>query len=206
MSNNNNNTPVEIELPLFSGFYESIFCMYDRYVEYETEYLRSEGKTDKEIAEYIDSMDALAGDRAVAEVLPDAFMSLWNVEIASEHPQLTIKSITYSDMTSPKFYNFETDRIYAMVEMDLQALGDWLKENPDEWGAMLSTRHRTRSGFISFYDHNPESWDLNDIKYWDHNELATAFLTILDYYDLDQMSLYNEADNLDEVYSRAVQA
>jgi len=79
--------------------------------------------------------------------------------------------LEFEEMTSPRFYNFETDRLFAKVNRaDLakmlravrgSRLNDWIK------GQFTS-----RSGFISFYPNDISRWPR--IADWDHNHVGAA--------------------------------
>jgi len=58
----------------------------------------------------------------------------------------------FESMQSPKFYNFETDRIFVTL-------------------AATEERHTSRSGFISFYTSDWRQW--GEVETWDHNQLQT---------------------------------
>ena len=91
-------------------------------------------------------------------------------------------SLKYESMSSPREYNFTTDRLFAFGR--LQAFRVMLRlarrpEYRDAWAAIVSDRHSSRDGFISFYDSDAESWGA-DIREYDHNQLATLFAFALE--------------------------
>lgn len=78
----------------------------------------------------------------------------------------------YEEMTSPAYYNFETDRIFGKFsEATLLRIYDELGE-ADRTKAFRDM-FTSRAGFISFYDNEPPHKPIAD---WDHNELY-ALLT-----------------------------
>lgn len=79
--------------------------------------------------------------------------------------------VEFESVQSPKFYNFQTDRVFAHIspeevqriyaETDKAALAVYIKE-----------RFTSRDGFSSFYSPNLSEWN-SDPTTWDHNELGS---------------------------------
>ncbi len=108
-------------------------------------------------------------------------------------------SLKFKDMTSPKFYNYETDRIF--VEVSLSDIKKLLKEAGWKEVAEMAKKHFTsRSGFISWY--NPDITTWGKVSTWDHNQLSMIFYALtrdteyqMDiYYGLNE-SIYNAYNN-----------
>jgi len=82
-----------------------------------------------------------------------------------------IKSLSFESMTSPREYNFSTDRIFCEIDyaelcciiktFDLKAFADYVRE-----------RFTSRDGFISFYPAELSEW--GKVETWDHNQCGTA--------------------------------
>lgn len=84
------------------------------------------------------------------------------------------------EMTSPKFYNFETDRLFGKFSLTtFQAIRDRL--DPDTLADTFRQLFTSRDGFSSFYDNAVPSKPLEE---WDHNELF-ALLTAWAEHTLD---------------------
>lgn len=88
-------------------------------------------------------------------------------------------SIPFKDMTSPKYYNFETDRLFCEIsESDIQKLYDIADKTILE--KLVSDKFTSRDGFSSFYQNSLKdtgqdyktSWD-KPVLDWDHNQLGT---------------------------------
>jgi hypothetical protein len=80
-------------------------------------------------------------------------------------------------MTSPKFYNFETDRVF--VEIDRPSLAKIIRgTDPETLARIAADRHTSRSGFISFYSPDWKTW--GRVSTWDHNQLETLLLAYLE--------------------------
>lgn len=79
--------------------------------------------------------------------------------------------MVFEEMTSPREYNFETDRIFVQIPHHvLQRIFDLT--DTLELKASFARRFTSRSGFWSFYDPVIPEKPLED---WDHNELGTLF-------------------------------
>lgn len=89
--------------------------------------------------------------------------------------------VTFEEMTSPREYNFTTDRAFCSVPLEtLQRLYDEsAKEDHASLKAEIEARHSSRSGFISFYSNNFEEWQAKPLEDWDHNEYETLIRAIL---------------------------
>jgi hypothetical protein len=78
--------------------------------------------------------------------------------------------LKFESLSSPKYYNYETDRIFAHISdeeiarlfeaVDVKALEKLIRE-----------RFSSCSGFISHYPNTLEDW--GDLDTWDHNQLGT---------------------------------
>lgn len=76
----------------------------------------------------------------------------------------------FESMTSPRFYNFETDRIFVnLTRDDLARL--WRGVDKGEFSKACRDRFTSRDGFISHYSADWKTWGrLSD---WDHNQIGT---------------------------------
>jgi len=74
----------------------------------------------------------------------------------------------FESMTSPREYNFETDRVWIeMTEAEARRiLGETNDKNLRDQAREMFT---SRSGFCSFYSPDIDTW--GDIAEWDHNQL-----------------------------------
>ena len=173
-----------IELPFFPGFYESeLYSSDDSYyaikeeVEYyQTEYCSDYGPgepEDREIYAQITEddldFDYQGYEKEIREYWVDGF---------KEHMPDFILSVEGVEMTSPRYYNFETDRLWADVELAddwqdkmrafMDANKDWLRDRiKKDWTSY--------DGFASFmsnnfddtqYDEDEDNWVREKSWYW----------------------------------------
>lgn len=85
--------------------------------------------------------------------------------------ELSLKTLTFKLISSPKYYNFTTDRVFCEIDdtevkeifekIDIVALEKAIKQN-----------FTSRDGFISHYSNNIHKWPEN-ISEWDHNQIGT---------------------------------
>ena len=83
---------------------------------------------------------------------------------------------TYKCFTSPREYNFETDRIFIEIEENhcIEFIEYIVKNYKKELEKKIEDRFRSRSGFISFYKNSIDLWT-KDFKEWDCNMIGTCF-------------------------------
>ncbi|NNM74766.1 hypothetical protein [Enterovirga aerilata] len=174
---------VSIEIP-FPGFYHSILSdeldyVEEQEIEYFAEHRQAEEGVPEELRldafEYGDILmrhtDYSVAHERVAKAWVDGF-NLVAEEMLGFNP-----GFVFEETTSPREYNFETDRVFARCPVDtvrkLRAMVD-----PDRLAEVMRERHTSRSGFISFYSPDLADWP-DDVTEWDHNQLGTLLRACL---------------------------
>lgn len=167
--------PVElrpVNVPFFPGFYESALSYHlDREEEQAVEWLCEEGAR-------FAGKDA--GDVADALYWSADYSQAW-LDIAQEYAEtLAWKAgfhARFDGMDSPREYNFTTDRLYlAVTPATLQA---WMREvDLAVLTRVAEQRHKSRSGFISFYSADWTEW--GPVTEWDHNQAGTLMAAVLE--------------------------
>lgn len=173
----------------FQGFYESLYSSevdheQERWIEYElTEREDGELSHPEEIRLNESEYAELFWDHAqysiayshIARAYIDAF-SYW----AGEKLGFPLP-LAFEEMTSPREYNFETDRLFAKVPGETIArLWAMSKaDNHKRLSAMIRERFTSYDGFRSFYPNDLESWLEKPLGDWDHNELGTLLRACL---------------------------
>jgi hypothetical protein len=88
-------------------------------------------------------------------------------------------SLQFETMTSPREYNFQTDRLFALIP--LKIMREIFKrsnaEDHETLARVIDDRHSSRSGFISFYSNDLSDWVAKPLRDWDYIELGTLLLT-----------------------------
>mgnify|MGYP003138860522 CR=1 FL=1 len=79
-------------------------------------------------------------------------------------------------LTSPREYNFETDRIF--IEIEKNHAIDFIKYINKNFKKTLENkikeRFTSRSGFWSYYENDLDTWT-QDYSEWDYNQIGTCF-------------------------------
>jgi hypothetical protein len=175
----------------FDGFYESDYsAAIDSEETQFAEYLATE--CDREGGELSHpeplrlSADDLAGIlfdvttyhtayQKIAESYVEAFESVVSDRIGFP------LGLKFESMTSPKFYNFETDRVFAHVPLKtVRKLFALSKEkNHATLAKVIAERFTSCSGFSSFYSNDLADWLEKPLRDWDHNEIGTLVIAAL---------------------------
>jgi hypothetical protein len=129
-------------LPLFTGFYESIWDNQD--FDGEDEYF--DLPEDKTFDEFVDW--AAYHERIAKEMCSALEGDLCEF----------VSSIEFERISSPKYYNFETDAIYCEITFDETLVDAYLTEHKDKFAEFLVERYTSRDGFVSFFSTDVEPW------------------------------------------------
>ena len=163
-----NTIKVETWLPLFPGFYNTLFDIDHEEVlecynestpsEWVTEEKEEKGYTPDETIEY-EHLEIEYEDyqNAVAEAY---------VEFIKGKLSKYVKNITLQRVSSPKEYNFENDSIYIEIELCLDIVKELFEDNNfavNEFRNYLKAKYTSCDGFISSYSNDVEVW-INDIN------------------------------------------
>lgn len=84
-----------------------------------------------------------------------------------------LKSLVFESLSSPREYNFTTDRIFATIDESevLDLLG---RVDLDAFAAQVKERFTSYDGFMSFYSPDIGTW--GPPAEWDHNQVGTLLL------------------------------
>jgi hypothetical protein len=144
MSNKENKT-IETWLPLFKGFYGTIW------------------DGDSELDEFCDSNDVdsdnvsvnwLGYRQEIATVLTD--------KIAKELIKLNlIESMKFQHVSSPQYYNFTNDSIDVEIVAKAENIAAYIYTDINEFDAYLKERYTPRDGFMPHYSNSAAEWSEN---------------------------------------------
>lgn len=169
--------PIKTYLPLFSGFYGTIWesdesnfcyendCTYDDliidYKEYERDVVKS-------ICDFVES----------------------NCEF--------ITAITFEKICSPKFYNFSNDSANVTIAIKKREFKKYLNDNKKALDKYLRERYTSRDGFWSHYGNSFEQWkeETNNFTNLENHYLGS----LLDFYFFNEEITEYEAYECSEVY------
>ena len=140
------------------------------------------------------------------QVLEDSYLSVNRVsfynEIAEHYKDLYIDALNerlegftlnakFKLLTSPREYNFETDRIFIDIERDhaIDFIKYTIKNYKKELENKIKERFTSRSGFWSHYKNELDLWT-QDYSEWDHNQIGTCFALFFELFDFDELYFY----------------
>ena len=181
-------TTKSVQIP-FDGFYGSISkYLIDTYIENEIEYYENEADEPKNV----DWSDFTVDFHKFARYYVAAYIEY----VANEYDMSL--SLEFDELTRPREYNFQTDRIYCHVSMNqLETLhARFMQMDRSESQELINNRFKSRSGFASFYDEFVTDWAEKPLNEWDENELSILFPPVLDYWELYRD--FNCSGELDE--------
>ena len=118
----------------------------------------------------------------IAEHYTDLYIDALNERLEG----FTLKA-KFNLLTSPKEYNFETDRIFIDIERDhaIDFIKYIIKNHKKELENKIKDRFTSRSGFWSHYKNGLDLWT-KDYSEWDHNQIGTCF----ELFDFDELYFY----------------
>ena len=186
-------------LPLFCGFYNTLFDCHESWYDQEFDYLTEEqGMTNEAAEEKLLNCDTRPARLAVSQDLVDAFEEVWN-----ENFEVKIKT-KFESLDSPREYNFTNDKITLEVEFDRQEMVKLINDNLEHIEKFIIKHFTDRSGFISYYDNDINEWTLDNLEELDSVEIWSILSAICERHDLDPLTLYY-ASNIHEEFSNNVE-
>ena len=193
---------IETFLPIFPGFYSTIFDEGDSFIEYELdgETIAFHYPELKEIpydfirSEFWDCIDYQSANLAVAQAVTDGVGSL-----LSDY----VESITFQALKSPKEYNFYNDSVNVEIVPKTEAIAGHIAENWKAFSGYIRARYTSRDGFMSSYSNDPEDWREDSANFTDLSANGHVLGSILGFIaaneGIDEMALYY-ASNASEAF------
>lgn len=171
----------------FPGFYESslsreIDCQAEQFAEYEEENRQAEDGipeylrlTASEICEILfDVTRHRIAYEQIAKDYAEAFAAIVDERLEFE------SGIVFESMTSPKYYNFESDRLF--VEIPQSTVEKMFALSADTGHETLKQALRDRftsyDGFSSHYSNDLDDWLSKPLADWDHNEVGALLVAV----------------------------
>jgi hypothetical protein len=130
-------------IEIFQGFYESE--LYNSDTEYSFN-ANSDDEQGFELQDWEGFTQAVA--KAHADLLFDNL----------EQKEQIITAIEYKGLCSPKYYNFETDKLELIIECDIEALKGYCFNNYKDFDTYLHENFTSCDGFISFVPNNVQEF------------------------------------------------
>jgi hypothetical protein len=158
---------VELELGIFKGFYNSF---YESEIELNIESDLSELGVDYDAADIDYHFEDLA-------------KSIFDFAKSEYYEELPfIKNMEFSELYSPKYYNYSNDKIYFNCGIDNNIFKDWLSElisdNESDlldciYSDIIET-HTSCPGFTSFHSNKVKDW-IKDLLKFDLSNKDTVY-------------------------------
>lgn len=189
-------TKFTISLPFFCGFYDSPLYNCDT-LYYETkdeiEYYREQFND-----ETLEPDDLDINFKEYTHDVSKAFC-----EAFYDNTPDFVKAVTFNRLSSPKYYNFETDKVIADVELDenwQDSVMEFINNNKDELKTKIKEDWSNRDGFWSFMPNDLDEW----IEELQKDEPDSRFVEIMLGYIMkkDNEKIYYDLidDTLDDIY------
>ena len=187
----------------FSGFYGTIWESeidqeMERFCEYEADEREAENGIPQELrlseSEFSDILFRCFNSSIAHEKIAEWYVSAYSETVKAETG--IDLHLRYESMSSPKYYNFETDRLFAYIpEKTVKALFALSKkEKHERLKARVKECFTSRSGFISHYSNDilDDEWSC-PVTDWDHNQICTL---------IEAIAGIDESDNWEALYYR----
>lgn len=178
---------IETFLPVFPGFYGSIFEMNEEpEIEYQSEDLKKELNYDD--FDYDNKGYMIDVCKKAVNV----------VEQELKHVLKSLINIEFQAVSSPREYNFENDSINVEITLkDTKEIKKYLYDNKDEYSEYLK-RYTSCSGFISYHPDTFDGWKDNTNDFTNLSENGHYLGSILDFIcvneDITDMTLYENIE------------
>lgn len=187
----------------FIGFYESVHSQsfddaLESWAEYELEECARAVEYQKAGITASDLSDArywVTDYSAARRAYLESYVPMLRAALESEVSPKTNIPIEFESLSSPREYNFTTDRLFVTVPRAFVAkMRD--EVSPMTLARRIKTNHESRDGFCSYYPTDLTKWDSKPLESWDHNELQTLFEAWLDDAGIDSEAYYQIETNL----------
>lgn len=139
--------------------------------------------------DYMQAFDTLIGE-ALEMTRKEWHWKFYPLGKKSRKERHVVPSIglKFESMESPRYYNFETDRIFANVsQKTVRELFKLSKtDNHSTLAGILKNNCTSYDGFISHYSNKLTDWLEKPLLEWDANELRMLLLAVIEIKGLDE--------------------
>jgi hypothetical protein len=169
-----------IQLPFFPGFYESdlkncdtaYWALKEELEYYQKEYAYNNPEEQAIYAQLTEDDIDFDDDRYEEDV-----RNAWVESFRGYLPEFVL-SLENVEMTSPRYYNFETDRLWGDVELRddwMDVVREFMVENSDWLRERIKDEWTSYDGFMSFmsnnfddlsHDEDEDYWKCDKSWYW----------------------------------------
>ena len=142
-------TQLEINFPLFEGFYNS-------YLDLSENIEVGEGEEFCMDEKQFDEIDWKSTNNNVSKF----YLEYIKDELKDFFNEIGIINLDFVKVDSPKYYNYSTDKLVCNIQIDKNVFVHELRKyNFDIWEQFLKDNFTSCDGFISFYPNTTIEWD-----------------------------------------------
>lgn len=169
----------------FSGFYHSSHSeLLDSTLHYM--FADETGNTNVELTDRaFSNVNWTKVHEEYAKIYAENFAGMFNLE-----------TLAFKDLVSPKYYNYETDRLFCEISLD-EVASIYEKVDKNRLRALIKEKFTSYDGYISFYPNDLHEWPY-DLKDWDHNHIGT----LLEAYVLQEGFEQSEVAIMDDPFEQ----
>lgn len=160
---------IKTYLPVFPGFYNTIF---EHDESNEIDYINQERK-EKNLNPI--EFDQIEFDYQTQE----NNISIECCKFIESELSEFIRSIKFENLYSPKEYNFRNNSINCEIDIKVNEVKKYIKDNFDLWTQYLKEKYTSYSGFISSYSNDANDYDWNLTKALKHQHQAGSILEFI---------------------------
>lgn len=166
---------------IFPGFYESILFNSDSEY-YANEVLQDQDHPDQYELKDFEGFQAEVSKKA-ADLLHEAVV----------FDNSIIQAIDFEGLSSPKYYNFETDRLILKVKLDQRKLELYcFRQEREVFDEYLKENFTSRDGFASFIENNVNAFKN---QYIEENKKDRTLDIMIEFYILQQFERWENKDS-----------
>ena len=188
MNSTNDNTVVETWLPIFPGFYGTL---YEPNEEMDIQYVNDE--REEQGKEPLDFDDFEFDYKGYQLEICKSFTSVIEDLLFDKG---LVASMVYQKVNSPREYNFANDNVDIQVTLtsdNITAIMKAVKDNWGKWGEYLKEKYTSYDGFSSFYSNNTEDWNIRESLQDGHKLGAILqFLLLVDAGEEHDLDIYDD--------------
>lgn len=107
-----------------------------------------------------------------------------------------VLDIEFEKIVSPKEYNFKNDSVNVKITANEKNIADFIYSNKEKFCLFLKKRYTSCDGFISHYNNDFESWEVDTKNFSDFSINEHCLGSILDFIakvlDIDNYKIYED--------------
>jgi|GEM_PF-1163639 len=148
---------IETYLPIFSGFYNTIY----EFQEDNIIYCINQDRKDKGLSQI--NFDSLKIDYKSYEL--DTVKRL--CDIIGKELENFVYSIDFQELLNPKEYNYKNDSVNVAILPKIDTIKAFIYANKEAFSNYLKDKYTSYDGFMSHYSNDFETWETDTKKFSD---------------------------------------